>query len=169
MTKSIPYIESFPPVSSPEARVLILGSMPGEASLAAGQYYAHPRNHFWPLMGDLVGAGATLSYEDRLTALVKRNIALWDVLAACRRAGSLDSAITDEQPNDFVGFFARHPGIETVFFNGGKAEHAFRKHVLPSLKVLPLQLFRLPSTSPANASWSYERKCAEWRKILDCL
>ena len=98
-------ISSFPPVARKDARTLILGSMPGQASLDAGQYYAHPRNLFWTFMGDLVGAKPTLIYSDRLEMLLKAKIALWDVVATCVRVGSLDIAITEEVPNDFATFF----------------------------------------------------------------
>src|SRR5574343_772220 len=111
-------IRSFPPVAAPDARRLILGSMPGEASLSAGQYYAHPRNAFWRIMGDLLGAGPALPYPARLARLTAAGIALWDVVADCERRGSLDAAIVREsvQANNFRHFFAEHPGIEQIFF-----------------------------------------------------
>jgi hypoxanthine-DNA glycosylase len=139
--------------------------MPGEASLAAGQYYAHPRNHFWRIVGTLTEAGPERPYQERLQALTARRIALWDVLESCCRTGSLDSAITNERANDFPEFFRHHPHIRAVFFNGGKAERAFRTTVLPALEAPVPALRRLPSTSPANASYSFERKCAAWQEI----
>lgn len=169
MIKTAPYICSFPPVSRSDARVLILGSMPGEASLAAGQYYAHPRNSFWRIMEVLVGAGQELPYPERLKIMQKRGIALWDVLAACRRAGSLDSAISAEEAQDFPAFFAAHPAIRTVFFNGGKAEAAFQKMLAKQPLNHDLSLIRLPSTSPAHAARGFNEKCAAWREILDHL
>jgi double-stranded uracil-DNA glycosylase len=146
-------VSSFPPIETPAARLLILGSMPGAASLAAGQYYAHPRNRFWPIMGELVGADPALPYSARIDRLSAAGIALWDVLASCVRPGSLDSAIDDAsaEPNDFAGFFAGHPRISHVFFNGTKAEQVFRRRVLGQIPLPPLQLQRLPSTSPAHA------------------
>src|SRR5690349_6164688 len=123
------YVCSFPPIARSDARVLVLGSMPGVASLAAGEYYAHPRNAFWPIMGELIGAGPELRYEARVKRVIAQKIAVWDVLKTCFRGGSLDSSIVEDSivPNDFAGFFAAHNRIEKVCFNGGKAEHAFRR------------------------------------------
>jgi hypoxanthine-DNA glycosylase len=158
----------FPPVAAPGARVLILGSMPGQASLRAGQYYAHQRNAFWRIMGDLFGAGPDLPYAQRLEKLTGAGIALWDVIAACERAGSLDADIVRHSvtPNDFAAFFAVHRGIAQVFFNGAAAETAFRRHVLPALSGLSLRLARLPSTSPAHAALRYADKLAAWSALL---
>ncbi len=158
-------IHSFPPVASSKSRVLILGSMPGEASLRAGQYYAHPRNAFWRIMGDLFGASRSLAYHERLTILDEVGIALWDVLQACVRLGSLDSAITDEIPNDFPAFFAKHPMITHVFFNGSKAEAAFRRYALPGLVEDRHSFARLPSTSPAHAAMALADKVRAWSVV----
>ncbi len=126
---------SFAPIEDAKARVLILGSMPGKASLAAAQYYAHAQNLFWHILGEVTGAGPALPYPARARALRNCGIALWDVLASCTREGSLDSAIDDASisANDFVSFYRAHPGITQVFFNGAKAEASYRKHVLPTL------------------------------------
>ena len=161
-------IRSFPPVAAPDARRLILGSMPGEASLSAGQYYAHPRNAFWRIMGDLLGAGPALPYPARLARLTAAGIAVWDVVADCERRGSLDAAIVREsvQANNFRHFFAEHPGIEQIFFNGTAAENLFRRHVLPRLDRVPRELRRLPSTSPAHAARGYAEKLAAWSVIV---
>ncbi|MFN4342420.1 MAG: DNA-deoxyinosine glycosylase [Azonexus sp.] len=161
-------IRGFPPVAAPDARRLILGSMPGEASLGAGQYYAHPRNAFWRIMGDLLGAEPTLPYPLRLARLTAAGIALWDVVADCERRGSLDAAIVREsvQVNDFRSFFRAHPGIEQVFFNGAAAESLFRRYVLPGLETAPRELRRLPSTSPAHAARGYAEKLAAWSVIV---
>lgn len=158
----------FPPVAAPSARVLILGSMPGQASLQAGQYYAHQRNAFWRIMGDLLGAGPALPYAQRLEKLTAAGIALWDVIAACERAGSLDADIVGSSvaANDFAAFFAVHRNIVQVFFNGAAAETAFRRRVLPGLSASRLRLTRLPSTSPAHAARSYADKLAAWSAIL---
>lgn len=158
----------FPPVAAPGARLLILGSMPGQASLRAGQYYAHERNAFWRIMGDLLGAGPDLPYAQRLERLTAAGIALWDVIAACERAGSLDADIVRRSvaPNDFGVFFAVHRDISRVFFNGAAAETAFRRHVLAGLAGSSLRLARLPSTSPAHAACSYADKLAAWSAIL---
>ncbi|MFA7291342.1 MAG: DNA-deoxyinosine glycosylase [Rhodocyclaceae bacterium] len=159
---------SFAPISRADARVLVLGSMPGVASLAAGQYYAHGRNSFWPIMGTLFGFDPALPYLRRVSALQAARVAVWDVLQSCTRPGSLDSAIerNSEVANDFPAFFCRHPEIADVFFNGGAAEAAFRRHVLPALQGRSLMMTRLPSTSPANASFSFERKLVAWQSLL---
>lgn len=167
-TSNSAMLHSFAPIQSPQARVLILGSMPGAASLAAARYYAHPQNRFWPIMGALIGAGPELDYPRRIQALRAAGIALWDVLAQCEREGSLDSAIRDDTAvaNDFAGFFAGHPRVATVLFNGAKAEASFRRFVLKPLARPDLTLLRLPSTSPANASQRYEAKLSAWREAL---
>lgn len=161
-------IQSFPPVANPDARVLVLGSVPGERSLRAGEYYAHERNAFWRIMGDLLGAGPALPYVRRLEILKAAGVALWDVISACERYGSLDSDIVGSsvQPNDFSAFFAVHRSIDRVFFNGSAAEASFLRHVLPDLPDSKLRLARLPSTSPAHAARSYGEKLAAWSQIV---
>jgi TDG/mug DNA glycosylase family protein len=158
-------LRSFAPVADRNARILILGSMPGIKSLQENQYYAHPHNTFWKIMGELVGAHPHLPYEKRIAALKQAGIALWDVLQSCTREGSLDSDIQHEQANDFAKFFTNHPDITHVYFNGAKAEQCFRKFVLKEQELPELVLQRLPSTSPAHAGKRYEEKLAEWRTI----
>lgn len=150
------------------ARLLVLGSMPGRASLDAREYYAHRQNAFWRLMGDLFGAGRDLPYAARLEKLKAAGVALWDVIGACEREGSLDADIVGAsvRANDFSEFLATHTGIGRIYFNGAAAEAAFRRHVLPGLGGRSLQLFRLPSTSPAHASLSYEEKLAAWSILI---
>ena len=162
------HIYSFPPIEDPTASVLILGSMPGKESLRAGQYYAHCRNAFWPIMGDLIGAAPTLPYESRTQILKAAGIALWDVLASCTRGSSMDSDIDAASicPNDFASFLLAHPGISQVFFNGVMAEKCFRKFVQPLLDPRSLHYQRLPSTSPANAAMTYDQKLKAWETIL---
>lgn len=162
------FVKSFAPLAAPDAKVLILGSMPGEASLQAGEYYAHPRNAFWPIMGQLFGFDPSVTYDERVSCLMAARVAVWDVLASCHRVGSLDSEIDDTSVsvNDFESFFRQHPQIQRVFFNGTKAEHSFRKWVIPTLPGLDLKLMRLPSTSPANASFSLEKKRKAWEAIF---
>jgi hypoxanthine-DNA glycosylase len=160
---------SFPPIAAADARVLVLGSMPSVASLAREQYYGHPQNAFWPIMGRLFGAGPELPYDQRKAMLIEQGVAVWDVLQSCRREGSLDTSIErdSETPNNFVTFFRKHPQIVAVFFNGQKAETAFRRHVLAQLEALDreLQFVRLPSTSPAHAGRTLEEKLREWQAV----
>jgi hypoxanthine-DNA glycosylase len=164
------YVQGFPPISRPDARILILGSMPSRESLARRQYYAHPRNAFWPIITALLEIDTNV-YEKRVEQVMHHGLAIWDVLQACFRAGSLDSAIEDRSlvVNDFNTFFLDHPHIHRVFFNGAKAEAVYRKHALPYLQgsAATLQLQRLPSTSPAHAGMSVEQKAAAWRVLLD--
>ncbi len=160
---SRPLVYSFPPVADDRARVLILGSMPGVLSLAENQYYAHPRNLFWPIMDSLFGAGRDVAYEQRLRLLQDHRIALWDVLHSCQRDGSLDSDIQCEVANNFATFFNTYPQITHVFFNGGKAESSFRKHARDVGQGLVMT--RLPSTSPAHASLSFDKKLEAWSQI----
>jgi TDG/mug DNA glycosylase family protein len=162
---------SFPAIIGTGARVLILGSMPGVASLGASQYYAHARNQFWPLMGELCGATPDLPYAQRLQVLLDHHIALWDVLHSCVRPGSLDASIehTSAQPNDLVHLLRQADTIGRICCNGGTAHLALKRHFeVPLAQDFPrLQVLRLPSTSPANASWSYARKLNAWRSALN--
>jgi hypoxanthine-DNA glycosylase len=161
-------LQAFPPIAATAAHTLILGSMPGAASLAAGQYYAHPRNLFWPIVAAVLGIDPDQPYAVRAAQLAAHGFALWDVLAACRRAGSLDAQIERDsmEVNDFAAFLGAHRHIARIFFNGGTAERLFRRHVAPGLDGdRPLALHRLPSTSPANAAIPYAAKLAAWRSI----
>jgi hypoxanthine-DNA glycosylase len=163
----VAHVRGFAPIADTRATVLILGSMPGQASLRVGQYYAHPRNAFWPILGALVGAGPALPYDSRIRALRAARLALWDVLASCVRESSLDADIEPDSvtPNDFVAFFAKHPKITRVYFNGRMAEQCYRRHVRSGFTRTPLT-YLLPSTSPANASWSYARKLSAWHAVV---
>ncbi len=147
--------------------------MPGAASLAARQYYAHPRNAFWPIMGCLTGSGPGMPYQERTIKLAQAGVSLWDVLATCQREGSLDTAIRDAQPNDFHSLFQACPHLTHVFFNGRKAEQLFVRDVRPGLeKNLPsrsLIYMGLPSTSPAHAGRTFEEKCRAWQDALEAL
>jgi double-stranded uracil-DNA glycosylase len=160
-------IHSFAPVGNADASVLILGSMPGKESLKQNQYYAHPRNDFWKIIGELVGAYPELPYEERIRILKSSGIALWDVLASCKRETSQDAHIREESANDFAAFFARHPHITQVFFNGSKAKQCFRKFVQDKQALPPLQFHRLPSTSPAHAGMRYADKLQAWRAVVN--
>jgi TDG/mug DNA glycosylase family protein len=162
---------SFPPVISPAATVLILGSMPGSRSLRLGQYYGHPQNLFWPFMEEILGIPRTQPYADRLEGLLAEGVALWDVLKECEREGSLDADIVpeSERPNDFPWLLEEYPNIRRICFNGSKAATAFQRHVLPNLpqaKRNTLTLIPLPSTSPANRSIPTEQKLERWREAI---
>ena len=169
--KVIYMVTGFPPIASDDAEILILGSIPSVKSLEESQYYGHPRNAFWYIMGKLLGFAPSLDYEKRKAFLIKHKIALLDVLKGCEREGSLDSAIKNDsmEINDFDTFFKSHPNIRRVFFNGIKAETEFRKRVLPELKEkhLDIEFKRLPSTSPAMASLTKSAKLAEWKVVLN--
>jgi len=165
----MPRIQGFPPLAAPQARILILGSMPSQASLHRQQYYAHPRNAFWPILSALLEIPSE-RYEDRAQQAVNRGIAVWDVLRDCIRPGSLDSSIDEKTAvvNDFEGFFQLHPLLSSIYFNGAKAESLFLKRVLPGLDqaYAAIPRTRLPSTSPAHAGMSFEKKLEAWRIIL---
>ena len=164
-------LKGFPPIADRCARVLVLGSMPSEASLAAGQYYAFRHNQFWRIVGAVCGFEHDAPYARRKAAVKRCRIALWDVLESCVRPGSLDSAIREEsiQVNDFASFLAAHPGIRRVCFNGRKAEHAWRRRVLPDLPAARKLEYRLlPSTSPAHAGMGYLAKLEAWRSAIRC-
>jgi hypoxanthine-DNA glycosylase len=140
--------------------------MPGIRSLQQNKYYGHPLNVFWKIMGELVGAHPGLPYPQRLGILTASGIALWDVLASCRRETSQDAHIRDECANDFAAYFAGHPQITRVFFNGSKAEQCFRRFVLGKQVLPPLSLQRLQSTSPAHAGMSDAEKLQAWRAVI---
>jgi hypoxanthine-DNA glycosylase len=150
------------PVVAEHTRVLVLGSFPSQASLAAGQYYAHPRNQFWTILSALWDTDLrTLSYAQRLDEVRRRGLGIWDVYASCRREGSLDSAIEAAQPNDLAGLVRRLPQLRAIAHNGGESARA-----MALTRTLVAQVVRLPSTSPANASWSLERKLQAWRALF---
>lgn len=164
------YVQSFAPSLGDQCHTLILGSMPGAASLAAVQYYAHPRNLFWPLMQALYAVPRELPYAQRLARLHEAGVGLWDVLQGCKRRGSLDSAIArvSEVPNAVAELLRRRPQICTVGLNGAKAAQAFRRHVAAHLcatRASGLAVLELPSTSPAHASMSGADKLAAWSAL----
>jgi hypoxanthine-DNA glycosylase len=158
-----PVLQGFPPVVDDHAEVLILGSFPSARSLAARQYYANPRNAFWPITSELFGFDANAPYEARLATLQSHGVALWDVLHECRRIGSADSAIDPKSlvANNFAELFANYPTIARVYFNGAKAADLYRRLAHP---VERIHYQRLPSTSPAHAVRP-SAKLAAWRAI----
>jgi hypoxanthine-DNA glycosylase len=156
-------LEGLPAVIDQRTRLVVLGSFPGVASLQAAQYYGHPRNHFWPILSALFGVDfLSLQYAQRLTVMLDHGVGLWDVYAACIRAGSLDSAIREPVLNDLASLKLRAPHLQAVAHNGG--ESARSKRITQALGVAAYQL---PSTSPANASWSYTRKLAAWQAVFE--
>jgi hypoxanthine-DNA glycosylase len=159
-------LTGLPPVISDRTALLILGSFPGAASLAAQQYYAHPHNHFWRILQAIWPSSQRQmvmdSYENRIAWLLDHGLGLWDVYASCERQGSLDTAIRNAEVNDFAALKARCPSLAAIAHNGGESfKHA--RHTA----LLGVAVHRLPSTSPANASWSFERKLAAWRGVFE--
>ncbi len=163
------HVHSFPPVTDKSVTKLILGSMPGKASLAANQYYAHPQNVFWSVIETVMSVGSELPYATRCKELTRHKVALWDVLKACTRTGSLDSDIVESSivPNDFENFLRSHSRIRAIYFNGAKAERIYTRHVIPNLSnaFAGIAMRRLPSTSPANASISLADKVTQWKVV----
>ena len=150
------------------SRILVLGSMPGAASLAAQKYYAHPANRFWPLMTQLLGEKQTPSdYGAKIAMLHRHRIALWDAIDTCDREGSLDSDIRNVKANNFTSFLEKWPAIRTIGLNGGKSYATFAKFNKPLLARPDLRILKLPSTSPANARWRMENLLDAWRPIFD--
>lgn len=157
----------FPPISSPSAHVLVLGSLPGRLSLERGEYYAHPQNSFWKIIAARVPE-LPADYARRVRVLIEQRIALWDVLAAATRSGSLDTDIADDAiPNNFRAFFRAHPDIRLIGFNGGTAAKLYDRHVLPTLTEPQRSIERttLPSTSPAHAGLSFAEKLTRWSAV----
>jgi len=158
--------EGFSPIAGADARVLVLGSLPGQRSIAEQQYYAHPQNTFWPIMRELFGIEG--SYADRCEQLVINRIALWDVLQSSLRPGSMDAKIRVDtaRANDFEGFLAAYSKIRLIAFNGRKAEALFAKFVSIKAPGNSIQRVGLPSTSPAYAAMSFSGKLALWRQAI---
>ena len=156
----------FPPVARPDSRILILGSLPGERSIAEHEYYAHPQNGFWRIMQAIFGIDG--DYADRCRELAEHRVALWDVLHSSVRPGSMDADIrlASATPNDFGEFFATHTRIRLIAFNGKKAEQLFARFVDPLGVADTIRRVGLPSTSPAYASMSFSGKLAAWRNAL---
>lgn len=156
-----------PPRVGADCRVLVLGSMPSVASLDAANYYAHPRNRFWPLLGELCGFDVGADYATRMAGLHRAGIGLWDVIGQCRRRGSLDADIEPDSivANDVPGLLQAHPSIQAIALNGGLAAKLFKRHLQPQLSNRRLRILALPSTSPANAGFGHARLLAQWRAV----
>lgn len=170
MNDALPLNTSFPPIAANDARILILGSMPGVKSLEQQQYYAHPRNSFWPIICALFAIDQQCNYLQRCHYLIDNHIAVWDVISRCDRPGSLDQHIdlTSMIANNFTLFFHQHHHIRQILFNGTKAEQVFNRYVLPTLteQQASISRLRLPSTSPAHAAMTFEQKLAVWKLAI---
>lgn len=163
-TAADPLLASFPPVVASDTRTLILGSLPGVASLKVQQYYGHPRNGFWKLVGDSIGIDLyAMDYQARLATLLEHRIGLWDVIATARRTGSLDSEIRDHAQNDLLALIASLPDLNTIAFNGGTAAKIGLKAL--GARADDYRIVLLPSSSPAHASLSYAQKLLAWRQL----
>lgn len=154
---------SFEPIIYPDTKFLILGSLPGDISILHGEYYAHPRNRFWKIMSAIAKVEIPDSYDEKKVLLKQLKVGLWDVAHSANRKGSLDSAIKDEQPNDFGSLFKKHKGIHLIAYNGQKAEKMFDKHLD---RASGMDYITLPSSSPANASISFDQICQIWSKAI---
>ena len=165
MTQALPVLQGLPPLLDAHTRLVVLGSFPGVASLRAHQYYGHPQNQFWKIMATLLSSNAAevlaMTYAERAKWLLSRGVGLWDVYAACEREGSLDAQIQNAQPNDLHSLRTRCPALVAIAHNGGESfKHA------KLTRSLGLPVYRLPSTSPANASWTFARKLQAWREVF---
>lgn len=163
-----PVLQGLPPVFNRQTRLLVLGSFPGVASLRAQQYYGHPQNQFWKIAATLLmpnpAAVLAMPYAERAQWLLQQGVGLWDVYAACEREGSLDAAIRNAQPNDLQSLQTQCPALVAIAHNGGESfKHA------KLTRTLGLPVYRLPSTSPAHASWSFERKLEAWRAVFQAV
>jgi len=155
-------LQGLPPIWSPRAKLLVLGSFPSIASLQSQSYYAHPRNQFWPILASLWQQDLSrLDYAGRVAMAQTHGLAIWDVYDSCLREGSLDSAIQAAQANDLLGLAARMPQLQAIAHNGGESA----RHMALT-RTLGLPVYKLPSTSPAHAAWSLERKREAWREVL---
>lgn len=155
-------LQGLAPILDADTRLIVLGSFPSQASLRAQRYYAHPQNQFWKILGALWGLPLQdMNYQERTDALRAHGLGVWDVYASCEREGSLDRAIVQPQLNDLAGLGSRCPQLQAIAHNGGESfKHA--RHT----RALGLPVYRLPSTSPAHASWTFERKLAAWRDVF---
>lgn len=170
MARNNSRVSSFPPQVAADCRVLILGTVPSIRSLELKQSYGHAQNFFWPLMGEMFGAGPELPYAERIARLHRLGVGIWDVLKHCERPGSLDSSIVpaSEVPNEIPDLLRTHKSIEAIALNGGKAQQAFKRHVVPQMDAAlreRVTLLMLPSTSPANASVPRDEKRRRWSEL----
>lgn len=160
--------KSFDPIINKNSKILILGSMPGIKSLDAQEYYAHPQNRFWKVIGIIFNANNLdkQNYKNKTELLLKNNIALWDTIKFCTREGSLDSAIENEKPNEINILLKNYTNIKTICLNGNKAYNALKKYFPKLFAEEKYTIIKLPSTSPANAKWTIEKLTAEWGNVI---
>ena len=161
-----PRKRSFPPVVDRRSRLLVLGTLPGEESLRRQEYYAHPRNLFWPIVCGLFDADVPTRYDERLRFALRQGLALWDVVADGERTASADATIRGEVPNTIADLLAAYPGIRAVAFNGSGAQRLHDRHFV---RRADIRYLALPSTSPAHARLSYHEKLARWRALQEVL
>lgn len=154
---------SFAAISDSDTEILILGSLPGERSLSENRYYAHPRNRFWKLILRIIESADPGNYEERLDLLLRSKIGLWDVVRSGKRKGSLDSNILEAIPNDLSGFISAHGSLKIIAFNGKKSQELYDKNFK---RANHLKYLSLPSSSPANASFSFDQLFESWRRIF---
>ncbi|MBN1432124.1 MAG: DNA-deoxyinosine glycosylase [Methanomicrobiaceae archaeon] len=156
------------PLAGKDPTILVLGSFPSIISLEKGEYYANPRNSFWRIMDVLFGVDSNLPYERRVEILLERGIVLWDVISVCSREGSSDSSIRDAVPNDITGFIRQNPTIKCIVLNGAAGAGMWFKRICGELPDYPgIAVLTLLSTSPANASYSFDEKVSRWRSIVE--
>ena len=155
--------QSFEPLADNDARILILGSIPGDRSIELGEYYGHPQNRFWKMIAVITGAPPPINYGQKRAMLMQNRIALWDVAQRAHRQGSMDSAIRNEEPNDIAAFIAGQKKLQRVVFNGKKAEQLYGRYIE---RLSGICYLSMPSTSPANAAVSFDILCEKWREIL---
>ena len=174
MTQAAPVLQGLPPLLDANTRLVVLGSFPGVASLRAQQYYGHPQNQFWKIMATLLSSDAaivlTMAYAERVQWLLNQGVGLWDVYAACEREGSLDAHIQNAQPNDLQSLRAHCPVLAAIAHNGGESfrhAKAVKKALQDAACGERVLIHRLPSTSPANASWTFEQKLSAWQAVMN--
>lgn len=161
-------IYSFEPIIDENCKILILGTMPGVQSLRKQEYYGNKQNAFWRIIYSLFGKEPAVDYNEKKKFILDHKIALWDVLEACDREGSLDSDIKNPKANDFVSLFNDYPGIKSVYFNGSPAETLFKRYAKAKLIKVDLKYHRLPSTSPAYTA-GFSEKFDKWKMVLEDL
>lgn len=158
---------SMDPIIADDAEIIILGSMPGVVSLSKGQYFAHPRNHFWPIIYSVFGAPLSHDYSERVAFIKAHRIALWDVIGSCKRVGSSDSSIKEIEVNDIEGLLQRYPTIRLIILNGSKADTTYQRYL--KVKKIGVRAVKAPSTSPVPGRnvKTFDEKLAVWKQMIE--